>query len=516
MTMNPGDVARYEVNFTADMGATAPMGGQQPAPPQSGGGGGGIPANNKKFQDHLKSISGNTKRSLGATLGIKLGTASILKQSQVFTGYIGTIFQLLGAMVDVILAPFLPILIPAIRKMAELIPYIRIYAQNIFDFLDRTLFEFIRNAIDWLPTGFKDKLIPALAMLLTGAFFLKMTGLWGPFFKLFGAIMRPLWTALSPVLKAVGGFAWKGLSSLVTGFFKLLGTAIKGVLNNAWKSIVQPCLKGIVKGFESRLKFLTAFFKSLFNITVKPILEWTKTFVAKFIKAFMAALWAPFRNLWGRLLARLAPLFRFFQAPFAKMSAWLVRVFPNLTDNFLTRFFSKLAASPVVKGAMAFFSKKGILGMAKAGASAIAKVAGSRAGKLAVKGASMARAAPVIGSIFELGYGGYKAYDDYKKYGAKAAGARLAMTGALTTAGFFDPTGIASAGASIAGHMAMDYGYRKKLDYRQDYLAGRVGQEIDGKIVVQVADKSFELHHRDEITAEVQQQNGGTDKAYVE
>ena len=488
-----------------------------------GGGNGGEeskPAgDNKKFQDHLKRISGNTKKSLGATLGIKLGTASILKQSQVFTGYIGTIFQLMGAMVDVILAPFLPILIPAIRKMAEMIPYIRVYAQNIFDFLDRTLFEWIRNAIDWLPTGFKDKIIPALAMLLTGAFFLKMTGLWSPFFKLFGAIMRPLWVALSPVLKSLTAFAWKGLSALVGGFVKMTTDAVKAGAQKVWTKFMSPFFNAIKNALLKRVSALTSMVTQhaswLMNKALLPVYTWTKTFINKFISAFMTRLWAPFRGMFGKLMTRLAPLFRFMQAPLAKIGTFLMRLWPTLSDNFLTRFFTRLATSPVVKGALAFFSKKGVLGMAKAGASALGALAKTRGGQMAMKAGHGLRGVPILGSVAELGYGGYKAYQHYQKHGWGAAGGRLAMTGALATAGFFDPTGIASAGASIGGHLAMDYGYRR-MDYRQSYLAAREGQTVDGKIVVQVADKSFELHHRDEITAEVQQQNGGTDKAYVE
>ena len=55
-------------------------------------------------------------------MGIEVGMKSILKQSQIFTGVVGSIFQILGALVDVTLAPFLPIIVPAIRKLGSLIP----------------------------------------------------------------------------------------------------------------------------------------------------------------------------------------------------------------------------------------------------------------------------------------------------------------------------------------------------------------------------------------------------------
>ena len=58
--------------------------------------------------------------------GISMGLGGILKQSQVFTGTLGAIFQIFGAMVDVMLAPFIkPIIIPAIKKLASFIPKMR-------------------------------------------------------------------------------------------------------------------------------------------------------------------------------------------------------------------------------------------------------------------------------------------------------------------------------------------------------------------------------------------------------
>lgn len=516
MTTNGGDgIAKYILEIVG--GAGADSGGSE----SIGNGGESKPAgDDKKFKDYLKNISGNTKKSLGATLGIKLGTASILKQSQVFTGYIGTIFQLFGAMVDVILAPFLPVLIPAIRKMAEMIPYIRVYAQNIFDFLDRTLFEWIRNAIDWLPTGLKDKIIPALSALLVGAFFLKMTGLWGPFFKLFGAILRPLWAALGPVLKTLTGFVWKQLSTLVGSFVKMVTDAVKAGASAVWSKFISPVLHAVKNALMKRISALAGMVTQhamwVMNKALLPVLTWTKSFIAKFISAFMTKLWAPFRGVFAKMMTRLAPLFKFFQAPLAKIGTFLLRMWATLSDNLLTRFFGRLASSPLVKGALAFFSKKGIVGLAKAGASAIAGFAKTKGGQMAMKAGHGLRGVPILGSVAEVGYGGYKAYQDYKKYGLGAAGGRLAMTAGLATAGFFDPTGIASAGASIGGHLAMDYGYRKKLTYRQDYLSGMVGKELDGRIVVEVAGKGYELHHRDELNVEVEQQMGGTDKAYPE
>ena len=47
--------------------------------------------------------------------GIQFGVASLLKQSQLFTGFIGSIFQIVGGMIDLMLAPLMPIFIPVLK-----------------------------------------------------------------------------------------------------------------------------------------------------------------------------------------------------------------------------------------------------------------------------------------------------------------------------------------------------------------------------------------------------------------
>ena len=88
------------------------------------------PAINDMAQ-HLRRISGDSAkqgstfdRSL-AKVGIKFNLAAILKQSQIFTSTLGSLFQIFGAVADIILAAFMPILIPAIRWVASSLPEIK-------------------------------------------------------------------------------------------------------------------------------------------------------------------------------------------------------------------------------------------------------------------------------------------------------------------------------------------------------------------------------------------------------
>ena len=189
-------------------------GGGAAAPtPEKGGG-----AFGKKVAGELKKGNSGQKKGLGATLGIKFGIASLLKQSQVFTGFIGTIFQLMGALVDVILAPFLPILIPGIRLIASLIPYVSKYAQAIYDFLDRTIFAWFGSFP--LSDNVKEGVKKALSAILVGVVFLKFTGMWNVFKSLVSTFIgRPIWGLLKKMFPQIDNlmtkFAGKTFSEII-------------------------------------------------------------------------------------------------------------------------------------------------------------------------------------------------------------------------------------------------------------------------------------------------------------
>ena len=116
----------------------------------------------QETNDKLTGLKGFMGR-LGKTLGIQVGLSSILKQSQIFTGTIGSIFQIFGALVDVILAPFLPIIVPAIRFLAGLIPVIHTTIQGIFNWIKEKLPS--KDAFNGTVTNWGNKLIDSLFFL---------------------------------------------------------------------------------------------------------------------------------------------------------------------------------------------------------------------------------------------------------------------------------------------------------------------------------------------------------------
>tara|TARA_R100000808_G_scaffold4137_1_gene13786 strand:+ start:682 stop:1986 length:1305 start_codon:yes stop_codon:yes gene_type:complete len=105
----------------------------------------------KQQTEYAKEAEKQRKVSLAKTLGVTISLSAILKQSQVFTSTIGSIFQLMGALVDVILAPFIePIIVPALQLMAKMIPKVAAWAQKIADESIPKIKEYFAPAVDAL------------------------------------------------------------------------------------------------------------------------------------------------------------------------------------------------------------------------------------------------------------------------------------------------------------------------------------------------------------------------------
>jgi hypothetical protein len=92
------------------------------------------------IQGPTKTIGflGRISKGLLGTFGIQFSIASIMKQSQIFTGTLGTIFQILGALVDVMLAPFMPLFVRIIRRMVTWIPIVQEKAEQAAAWLERS------------------------------------------------------------------------------------------------------------------------------------------------------------------------------------------------------------------------------------------------------------------------------------------------------------------------------------------------------------------------------------------
>jgi len=481
-------------------------GGGASAAPEKGGGVFG-----KKVANELQKGNKGQKKGLGATLGIKFGVASLLKQSQVFTGFVGTIFQLMGALVDVILAPFLPILLPGIMLIAKMVPYVAKYAQMLYDFIDRTIFQWFRN----LPISdkIKDGVTQALSAILVGVVFLKFTGLWNVFKSLVNTFIgRPMWGLLTKMFPQIdtlmAKFAGKSFGEIV----QIAGKA-------AIKAIVGPWWDTLLLKLMYFVDFLAAPFKALWGVLRSP----AQRLMGATLDDLVRRVWTNGlkSGLVTPLLTRLTGIAEFIAAPFAKMWGSISKNVATTGDGFISRGLTALKELPFVKaivsipqhltelfnwipkmikglpivallekwlgkelmGKLGKFAKlagKGFTALkgaaTRVGGKALdvaAPAAATMLGKLKpsmlLKAAQGFKAIPVLGAIAELGFGGWATYKDYKKYGAKAALGRAALTLANTTTALFDPTGLASAAGSIGSNVAMDIAYKKMLDPKDSW-----------------------------------------------
>ena len=215
MIMNAGGNLASEVMAVVGLkwlGGGNPNDGPTAGP--SGSGGGGQYAEKtkkdrttedtqKKSVGALQDINKKTSGYIRNTLGINIGIASILKQSQIFTGTLGTIFQILGALVDVILAPFLPIIVPAIKSMAENIPQIRAKAEQIVGAVvsvTKFIAHWINQLLDKLPNGIGKVIKDIVQYWILGLFLAKLFG------------MHKIYLAAT---KGVGVLLMKGLMMLL-------------------------------------------------------------------------------------------------------------------------------------------------------------------------------------------------------------------------------------------------------------------------------------------------------------
>ena len=131
---------------------------QQPTVPGFGGGADAAASQQALMVKRLSQINNQFQKKvppmekLFKKLGLDVSMKGLLKQSQIFTGTLGAIFQILGAFIDITLAPMIPLIVPAIRKMVKAIPKFRALGEKIKDtiigfsnFMDKLIPKFIKK-----------------------------------------------------------------------------------------------------------------------------------------------------------------------------------------------------------------------------------------------------------------------------------------------------------------------------------------------------------------------------------
>ena len=209
------------------------------------GGGGSTSEKDKKEKEEGKK--GN-KKSLNKLIGIDISLSAMLKQSQIFTGFLGSVFQLIGMLVDVILAPLAPYLFKLVEIVASWIPKIAKWSEAAVqwakDGLDHLadiaslLTGVDVSATDLVTKGFQLVSLSGFGALIGSSFAAKVgtisTWKLGDFFdEVFSNddILNPIKNSL----KSVGGKAGKMFSAFKSLFKALLNVATGGMAGRILK-----------------------------------------------------------------------------------------------------------------------------------------------------------------------------------------------------------------------------------------------------------------------------------------
>jgi len=220
----------------------------------SGGGARGGTPDGKKEQEEDKK---DKKKSLNKLIGIDVSLAAMLKQSQIFTGFLGSVFQLIGMLVDVILAPLAPYLFRLVEIVASWIPKIAQWSEQAVQWAKDGLDHLAEisskltgidvNATDLVSRGFQLVSLSGFGALIGSAFATKVGGIGDWKLKDFFDDVFSNDDILNPIknsLKTVRGVAGSMLTGFKSLFKAIMGEAIIGI-GKRLLAITKPVLKAL-------------------------------------------------------------------------------------------------------------------------------------------------------------------------------------------------------------------------------------------------------------------------------
>jgi hypothetical protein len=211
----------------------------------------------KKKTNVFKKIGG----ILTGVLGIQVSFAAMLRQSQIATGFLGAVFQVLGAILDSFLLAFAPMLFRMVQDLARLIPIARAFgetiAAEIVGVVDvvKIMTERIMPALatigQWLMSAYKfiSELNPLIKRLLFYAVVLpRILNFFGGgiFYKiLYGAISKGMmWALMKSKAKEAGLGMAKGAGQLLMAIphakIIMIALAVVAVVGTAIWAIFKP------------------------------------------------------------------------------------------------------------------------------------------------------------------------------------------------------------------------------------------------------------------------------------
>jgi len=326
-----------------------------------------------------KEILKNSYAQLKESTGISFTMSSVLRQSQIFTGFMGAIFQVVGAMMDVLLAPLAPFLFKALGWAARTgIPLIQRNAPAILKVIAGILIgvafmvslpatllalgviilikhrkvivewltkvndvieKVIMDAVGWLTNIFNN---PIDWIKKAWGWLGNSTNWWsGPFHK-FSEFFGDLWKTLTGwgttitgwwnIIKLKAEDLWKFITDLPQ---KIKDKAIEvwAMISAWWENTIKPIFSPILSWFSNTLQtgwtnlvnFISAIGKGI-ALVAKTIIQFVvEKFVAviDWLKGFPTTLANGIKDLWNGITeffgSVLDPVINFFKNIFTKI-----------------------------------------------------------------------------------------------------------------------------------------------------------------------------------------------------
>jgi len=114
----------------------------------------------RQIQKNTQATSKSSRMGLVKMIGLLTGVGLVLgfvvklfKNSQVTKSIFGSLFQILGAMVDVFLAPFVPYIIPVLHALADKVDDVAAWSENTVQQLRDKIGPWFRDLTNYIVAG---------------------------------------------------------------------------------------------------------------------------------------------------------------------------------------------------------------------------------------------------------------------------------------------------------------------------------------------------------------------------
>lgn len=440
---------------------------RQEGPPTAGGVGGTPTADEQKNEEnrdkpdkgwkkHFMDTKASGKSVMGwirRNMGVQFTVASVLKQSQIFTSTIGVIFQLLGALVDIMLAPLIPVFFPIIKVIAgTFLPFVQKKMEQFSGLLAEVVpaasgwvdnvkqkFEDLKNSNDISFTGITEAIGEGIGSIASSV----------------GTSISDFWTDLDTEIKDryVRFVGWA--TSFFAFYGKLTWQGISAFVKSEAPPLIWEVLKGIGKAGMQVIKALWGVVDWLLGKLLGPFWPLIKTIV-KFAYKLVAGTIKIMALIikFGPIKAWKEFIWPYLQKKWTAFKKWvdfdnLMKNFKTMINNIWQSLLKRLQNLPMGIG-KAF---KGESTLIKGVATTVGKLGGTKGAITSI--AKATKGIPVVGALATAGFGAYETYTNWRDYGAMAGLATLGKTAAATTAAGFGLTPLAL-GLDVGGTVAIN------------------------------------------------------------